>query len=62
MNDSFGARGYEFMQAFQRINSKALHNNISHCCSIFLDYVGIKGTRMRYNEEEAHSGIPSFVM
>lgn len=50
------------MHAFQRMYSKAWHDNIPHRCSIFLDDVGIKGPRTGYNKEEYYPGIRRFVM
>lgn len=54
--------GTNSVQAFQWINSKAQHNNIPHHCRIFLNDIGVKGPRTRYNAEESYPGIWRFVM
>ena len=47
---------------FVRVVTRILQDHIPTCCRPFLDDIGVKGPRTRYNEKEAVPGVRRFVL
>lgn len=47
---------------FQRVMCKILHSHIPHHAAAFLDDIGVKGPKTRYNNEEIRPNVRRFVM
>jgi hypothetical protein len=57
-------RGTNSVSQFSRVVTKILENHIPHSAIPFMDDVGVKGPRDRYNEEEVPGlpGVKRFMM